>query len=30
VGRNLGLMAMEHFTPARDLLAMRTLGLVAR
>ena len=30
VGRNLGLMAMEHFTPARDALAMRTLGLVAR
>ncbi|MFP2506095.1 2-octaprenyl-6-methoxyphenyl hydroxylase [Buttiauxella gaviniae] len=30
VGRNLGLMVMEHFTPARDALAMRTLGLVAR
>jgi 2-octaprenyl-6-methoxyphenol hydroxylase len=30
VGRNLGLMAMEHLTPARDLLAMRTLGWVAR
>ena len=30
VGRNLGLMAMEHLTPARDLLAQRTLGWVAR
>lgn len=30
VGRNLGLMAMEHFTPARDVLAQRTLGWVAR
>jgi 2-octaprenyl-6-methoxyphenol hydroxylase len=30
VGRNLGLMAMEHFTPARDVLALRTLGWVAR
>ena len=29
-GRNLGLMAMEHFTPARDVLAQRTLGWVAR
>lgn len=29
-GRNFGLMAMEHLTPARDLLAMRTLGWVAR
>jgi len=30
VGRNLGLMAMEQFTPARDVLASRTLGWVAR
>lgn len=30
VGRNLGLMAMELFTPARDALAQRTLGWVAR
>ena len=30
VGRNLGLMTMEHFTPARDVLAQRTLGWVAR
>lgn len=30
VGRNLGLMAMEHITPARDVLAQRTLGWVAR
>ncbi|RPH25309.1 2-octaprenyl-6-methoxyphenyl hydroxylase [Buttiauxella warmboldiae] len=30
VGRNLGLLAMEHFTPARDVLAVRTLGWVAR
>ncbi|MCT4702724.1 2-octaprenyl-6-methoxyphenyl hydroxylase [Enterobacteriaceae bacterium H20N1] len=30
IGRNLGLMAMEHFTPARDVLAQRTLGWVAR
>jgi 2-octaprenyl-6-methoxyphenol hydroxylase len=30
VGRNLGLMAMEYFTPARDVLAQRTLGWVAR
>lgn len=30
VGRNLSLMAMEHFTPARDVLAQRTLGWVAR
>lgn len=30
VGRNLALMAMEHFTPARDVLAQRTLGWVAR
>lgn len=29
VGRNLGLMAMEVITPARDALAMRTLGWVA-
>lgn len=29
-GRNLGLMAMEYFTPARDVLAQRTLGWVAR
>lgn len=29
-GRNLGLMAMEHFTPARDVLAQRALGWVAR
>lgn len=29
-GRNLGLMAMEHFAPARDVLAQRTLGWVAR
>ncbi|MDW2644742.1 2-octaprenyl-6-methoxyphenyl hydroxylase [Citrobacter sp. HN-141] len=30
VGRNAGLMAMELFTPARDALAERTLGWVAR
>lgn len=30
VGRNVGLMAMELFTPARDMLAQRTLGWVAR
>lgn len=30
VGRNLGLMAMELFTPARNALAQRTLGWVAR
>lgn len=30
VGRNAGLMAMELFTPARDALALRTLGMVAR
>lgn len=30
VGRNAGLMAMELFTPARDVLAQRTLGWVAR
>ncbi|HFZ8995554.1 TPA: 2-octaprenyl-6-methoxyphenyl hydroxylase [Citrobacter freundii] len=30
VGRNLGLMTMELFTPARDMLAQRTLGWVAR
>lgn len=30
VGRNIGLMAMELFTPARDVLAQRTLGWVAR
>lgn len=29
-GRNIGLMAMELFTPARDMLAQRTLGWVAR
>ncbi|MGL4727092.1 MAG: 2-octaprenyl-6-methoxyphenyl hydroxylase [Scandinavium sp.] len=29
-GRNLGLMAMELFSPARDVLAQRTLGRVAR
>lgn len=29
-GRNAGLMAMELFTPARDVLAQRTLGWVAR
>lgn len=29
-GRNLGLMAMEFITPARDVLATRTLGWVAR
>jgi 2-polyprenyl-6-methoxyphenol 4-hydroxylase len=29
-GRNIGLMAMELVTPARDLLAQRTLGWVAR
>ena len=29
-GRNLGLMAMELFIPARDVLAQRTLGWVAR
>lgn len=30
VGRNIGLMAMELFTPARDVLVQRTLGWVAR
>lgn len=30
VGRNLGLAAMEWFPPARDALAYRTLGWVAR
>ncbi|CBG91608.1 2-octaprenyl-6-methoxyphenyl hydroxylase [Citrobacter rodentium] len=30
VGRNVGLMAMELFPPARDALAKRTLGWVAR
>ena len=30
VGRNVGLMAMELFTPARDALAQRTLGWVPR
>lgn len=30
VGRNLGLMAMELLPPARNLLAQRTLGWVAR
>ncbi|HAX7965802.1 TPA: 2-octaprenyl-6-methoxyphenyl hydroxylase, partial [Escherichia coli] len=30
VGRNIGLMTMELFTPARDVLAQRTLGWVAR
>ena len=30
VGRNLGLMGVEIFTPARDALARRTLGWVAR
>lgn len=30
VGRNVGLMAMELLTPARDALAQRTLGMVAR
>ena len=29
-GRNVGLMTMELFTPARDVLAQRTLGWVAR
>ncbi|MGG5835410.1 2-octaprenyl-6-methoxyphenyl hydroxylase [Huaxiibacter chinensis] len=29
-GRNAGLMAMELFIPARDVLAQRTLGWVAR
>jgi len=29
-GRNTALMAMELFTPARDVLAQRTLGWVAR
>ncbi|MRS14279.1 2-octaprenyl-6-methoxyphenyl hydroxylase [Enterobacteriaceae bacterium RIT691] len=29
-GRNVGLMAMELFSPARDALAQRTLGQVAR
>ncbi|MTH45229.1 2-octaprenyl-6-methoxyphenyl hydroxylase [Intestinirhabdus alba] len=29
-GRNLGLMAMELFTPARDRLGRQTLGWVAR
>ncbi|MGG5845071.1 hypothetical protein ACQT31_23595, partial [Klebsiella pneumoniae] len=27
---NVGLMAMELFTPARDALAQRTLGWVPR
>lgn len=30
VGRNVGLMAMELLTPARDALAERTTGWVAR
>ncbi|MEX5411949.1 2-octaprenyl-6-methoxyphenyl hydroxylase [Atlantibacter hermannii] len=30
VGRNVGLMGVEIFTPARDALARRTLGWVAR
>lgn len=30
VGRNLGLMTMEWISPARDALAYRTLGWVAR
>lgn len=30
VGRNLGLMAMDTFSPARDVLAKRTLGWVVR
>lgn len=30
VGRNISLAAMEYFTPARDILAHRTLGWVAR
>lgn len=30
IGRNFGLMAMEVITPARDALATRTLGWVAR
>lgn len=30
VGRNIGLMAMDLFPPARDVLAQRTLGWVAR
>ncbi|KAA1177082.1 2-octaprenyl-6-methoxyphenyl hydroxylase [Photorhabdus heterorhabditis] len=30
VGRNLGLMAMEKFSPVRDMLARQTLGLVTR
>lgn len=30
VGRNVGLMAMELFPPARDALVKRTLGWVAR
>ncbi|NHB90947.1 2-octaprenyl-6-methoxyphenyl hydroxylase [Photorhabdus cinerea] len=29
-GRNLGLMAMEKFSPVRDMLARQTLGLVTR
>ena len=29
-GANIGLMTMELFTPARDVLAQRTLGWVAR
>ncbi|MNT65325.1 2-octaprenyl-6-methoxyphenol hydroxylase [compost metagenome] len=29
-GRNAGLMAMELFIPARNVLAQRTLGWVAR
>ncbi len=30
VGRNLGLMVMDTFSPARDVLAKRTLGWVVR
>ncbi|MBV4414514.1 2-octaprenyl-6-methoxyphenyl hydroxylase [Enterobacteriaceae bacterium YMB-R22] len=30
VGRGVGLAAMDHLTPARDALARRTLGWVAR
>ncbi|HFK7188536.1 TPA: 2-octaprenyl-6-methoxyphenyl hydroxylase [Serratia odorifera] len=30
VGRNLGLMAMEHLSPVRDVFAKRTLGWVDR
>ncbi|EDW2268026.1 2-octaprenyl-6-methoxyphenyl hydroxylase, partial [Salmonella enterica subsp. enterica] len=30
IGRNIGLMAMELLPPARDALAQRTLGWVAR